>query len=81
MKKYPTPSYLDLHPKLESKVKNGSRSSYAERSLAQKIGSDYKLVEHKKTLQTYPTISGFENNLDTILSIEDQYYTGGDLYE
>ena len=81
LKKYPIPSYLDLHPRLESKVKNGSRSSYAERSLAQKIGLNYELAENKKALQLYPTINGFENNSDTILSIENKYFTGGDLYE
>ena len=81
LKKYPIPSYLDLHPKLESKVKNGTRSSYAERSLAQKIGSDYTVVEHKKALQLYPSINGFENNSDTILRIEDKCFTGSNLYE
>ncbi len=81
LKKYPIPSYTDLHDKLESKVKNGSRSSYVEKSLAQKVGSTYKLVSYKDKLLLFANIKGFEMNKDTLLSVQDEFYTGNDFYE
>lgn len=80
LKKYPVPSYDELYAKLESKVKNGTRSSYVEKSLAQKIAKDYKVVTYKAKLQTHPNILGFELNKDTLLLIEQISYTGNDLY-
>ena len=80
LKKYPIASYEELHSKLESKVKNGSRSSYVERSLAQKIAKDYKVVTYKAKLQLYPNINGFEKNMDTVLRIEEKMYLGDDFY-
>ena len=80
LKKYPVASYDDLHAKLESKVKNGSRSSYVEQSLAQKIAKDYKVVTYKAKLQLYPKIIGFDQNKDTLLSIEEKSYVGDDFY-
>ena len=80
LEKFPIPSYEELHAKLESKVKNGSRSSYVERSLARKISVNYKVVTFKARLQRYPDINGFENNKDTLLSIQDIMYTGDDFY-
>ena len=81
LKKYPIPSYEDLYAKLDSKVKNGSRSSYVEKSLAQKIGSDYKVVTYKAKLQLYPSVKGFAKNKDTLLNIQDKIYNGNDFYE
>lgn len=78
--KFPIPSYEELHAKLESKVKNGSRSSYVERSLARKIGMDYKVVTYKAALQLYPNINDFENNRDTLLSVQNIMYTGDDFF-
>jgi len=80
LKKYPIPSYEELHTKLESKVKNGTRSSYVEQSLAQKIAKDYKVVTYKAKLQAYPNLSGFEGNKDTLLLIQEMSYNGNDLY-
>ena len=80
LKKYPIASYEELHSKLESKVKNGSRSSYVERSLAEKVAKDYMVVTYKAKLQLYPNINGFENNKDTLLSIEEKKYIGHDFY-
>lgn len=80
LKKYPVPSYVELHSKLESKVKSGSRSSYVERSLAQKIALNYTLIMHKDKLQLFPYIKDFENNQDTLLVVENKYFTGDDLY-
>lgn len=80
LKKFPIASYEELHSKLESKVKNGSRSSYVERSLAEKIAKDYMVVTYKAKLQLYPNINGFENNKDTVLSIEEKKYSGHDFY-
>ncbi len=80
LKKYPIASYEELHAKLESKVKNGSRSSYVERSLAQKVAKDYKVITYKAKLQLYPNIIGFEKNADTLLRIEEKYYSGNDFY-
>lgn len=81
MNKYTVPSYVDLHSQLESKVKNGSRSSYVERSLAQKIGSKYKLIEFRDKLQLFPNLDGFEHNADTILIVENKYFIGADFYD
>ena len=80
LKKYPIASYEELHSKLESKVKNGSRSSYVERSLAQKVAKDYMVVTYKAKLQLYPNVNGFENSKDTLLSIEEKKYSGHDFY-
>ena len=80
LKKYPIASYEELHSKLESKVKNGSRSSYVERSLAQKVAKDYRVVTYKAKLQLYPNVKGFENSKDTLLSIEEKKYSGHDFY-
>ena len=80
LKKYPIPSYEELHEKLEAKVKNGSRSSYVEKSLAKKIAADYKVVTYKAKLQIYPTIEGFKSNKDTLLTIQNKAYTGNDFY-
>ena len=81
LKKFPVPSYEVLYPKLESKVKNGSRSSYVERSLAQKVSKDYKVITYKAKLQLYPNLNGFANSNDTLLKVEDRIYTGNDLYD
>ncbi len=78
---YPIPSYVDLHSQLESKVKNGSRSGYVERSLAQKIALNYKVIEHKDILQLSANFSDLENNFDTILVVENKYFTSHNLYE
>lgn len=80
LKKYPVPSYEELYPKLESKVKNGSRSSYVERSLAERIVQDYRYVTYKNNLQKHHTIDGFEQSVDTLLRIEDKLYDGRDFY-
>lgn len=80
LKKYPIASYDELYPKLESKVKNGSRSSYVERSLAQKVAKDYIVVTYKAKLQLYPNIVGFENNRDTLLSVQEKNFYGHDFY-
>ncbi len=63
---------MSFMSKLESKVKNGSRSSYVERSLAQKVAKDYKVVTYKAKLQLYPNINGFKNSKDTLLSVEEK---------
>ncbi len=78
---YPIPAYVDLHSQLESKVKNGSRSGYVERSLAQKIALNYKVIEHKDILQMNVNFSDLENNFDTILVIENKYFTSHNLYD
>ena len=80
LKKYPIPPYDDLHAKLESKVKNGSRSSYVERSLAQKIAADYKVVTYKAKLHKSASLNDFKNSTDTILSVEESIYSGNDFY-
>jgi peptidyl-prolyl cis-trans isomerase SurA len=80
LKKYPIGSYEELHAKLESKVKNGSRSSYVERSLAQKVAKDYQVVTYKAKLRLYPNIIGFENSKDTLLRVEDEMFSGHDFY-
>ena len=81
LKKYPIPPYEELHAKLESKVKNGSRSSYVEKSLARKISADYKVVTYKAKLQLYQSIRGFENNTDTLLTVQNVIYTGNDFFD
>lgn len=80
LKKYPIPDYEELYPQLESKVKNGSRSSYVERSLADRIVKDYRYVTYKNKLQKYPSIEGFEQSEDDVLRIEEKVFTGRDFY-
>lgn len=80
IKKYPVPSFEDMHAKLESKVKNGSRSSYVQQSLAGKIAANYKVVTQKAKLGLYPNIKDFSNNKDTLLVVQDKSFTGQDFY-
>ncbi|MGI9532567.1 peptidylprolyl isomerase [Lutimonas sp.] len=81
LQKYPIPSYEELHAKLASKVKNGSRSNYVEASLAQKVGAEYQVVTYKAKLQLHPGINGFSMSMDTLLKVEGNMYTGNDFYE
>jgi len=81
LEKYPIPPYEGLHAKLESKVKNGSRSSYVEKSLAQKISADYKIVTYKAKLQLFQSIRDYENKRDTLLIVQDVIYTGNDFFD
>lgn len=80
LKKYPVPSYTDLHSRLETKVKNGSRSGYVERSLAQNIAKDYSIEEYKGKWNNYAEIVDFKQGSDSMLRIEDQIYSYHDLY-
>lgn len=80
-KKYPIPSYEKLRPKLEAKVKNGSRAGYVERSLAEKVGKDYKLVINMKLLNSSRELRGFEDVMDTILQVQDRPYSADDFYQ
>ena len=73
LEKYPIPPYDELHAKLESKVKNGSRSSYVEKSLAEKISADYKVVTYKAKLQLFQSIRDYENRDDTLLIVQDVF--------
>lgn len=81
IKIYPVPSFADLHSKLEGKVKNSSRAGYVERSLAQKVAVDYTVETDLDKLYVYPGVSQMKNKNDTILRIEDKYYTVHNLYE
>lgn len=74
IKKYPIPSYEALYPKLESKVKSGSRAGYVEKALAEKISADYSVITYKANLHRYPKISDFENKNDTLLVVEGEAY-------
>ena len=73
-------TFKELDAKLESKVKNGSRSSYVEKSLALKISADYKVVTYKAKLQLFQSIRGYENNRDTLLTVQNVIYTGNDFF-
>ncbi len=57
---------MELHPKLESRVKNGSRSSYVEVHWPKRL---LKLpgITYKDKLQLFPYFNGFKDNLDTLL--------------
>ena len=80
LKKYPIGSYEDLKPGLEARVKNGSRAGYVERSLAQKVGADYDLFINMKVLRNAADIDNFSGSVDTILRVQDRYYSGDDFY-
>jgi peptidyl-prolyl cis-trans isomerase SurA len=79
-KKYPIPPYEELKPRLEAKVKNSSRAGYVERSLAQKVGSDYSLVINMKLLNSLKELNDFEGRTDTILKIQERVFVGDDFY-
>ncbi len=79
-KKYPVPSYEELKPRLEAKVKNGSRAGYVERSLAQKVGADYRLVIDMKLLNSTSNLEDFKGLSDTILQVEDRAYSADQFY-
>lgn len=81
IKIYPVPSFADLHSKLEGKVKNSSRAGYVERSLAQKLSVGYTIEADLDKLYAYPGVSQMKNKNDTILRIEDKYFTVHNLYD
>lgn len=81
LKKYPVPSFAELHSRLEGKVKNSSRAGYVERSLAQKIALDYTIETDLNQVYAYPGVAEMKNKNDTILRIEDKYFTAHKLYE
>ena len=80
-KKYPVPTYEELKPRLEAKVKNGSRAGYVERSLAGKVGEDYALVINMKLLNSTRELSRFEGVTDTILQVQDRAFSADDFYQ
>lgn len=81
LKMYPVPTFADLHSRLEGKVKNSSRAGYVERSLAQKIALDYTIETDLNKVYAYPGTAEMKNKIDTILKIEDKYFTAHNLYE
>ena len=80
-RKYPVASYEELKPRLEARVKNGSRAGYVEQSLAQKVGADYKLVINLALLNSKNGVEGFAGLQDTILRVEDRAYTADSFYQ
>ncbi len=79
-KKYPIPSYEDMKPRLEAKVKNGSRAGYVERSLAGKVGEDYELVINMRLLSSTRNLEEFKGINDTILQVEERVFSADDFY-
>lgn len=80
-KKYPVPPYEELKPRLEVRVKNGSRAGYVEESLARKIGSDYELIIDMNLLNSKKGVEDFAGLTDTILQVEDKAHTADEFYE
>ncbi len=80
-KKYPVPSYEELKPRLEVRVKNGSRAGYVERSLAEKVGADYELIVNMSLLNSRKNVKDFEGLSDTILRVEDRAYSADSFYQ
>jgi peptidyl-prolyl cis-trans isomerase SurA len=75
-KKFPVAPYEELRPKLETRVKNGSRSAVVERSLALKFSEIYAVQRNGKPLQTLGSLNELNKVTDTLLLIEDKAYTG-----
>jgi len=80
-KKHPIPSYEDLKPRLEAKVKNGSRAGYVERSLAGKVGKDYELVINMRLLNSTRDIEELKGVSDTILQVQERVFSADDFYQ
>jgi len=80
-KKYPLPSYEDLKPRLEAKVKNGSRAGYVERSLAEKVGKDYELVINMSLLSSTRDLEEFKGMTDTILQVQERVFSADEFYQ
>jgi peptidyl-prolyl cis-trans isomerase SurA len=76
IKKYPVKSFEELENELQYKVRNNNRSVIIKRSLAEKLGTDFKITENKPVLDQI-----FKNDYSSIdpktmiLSIEDMTYT------
>lgn len=81
IKKYPVKSYEELHNRLESRVKNGSRSGYVKHALARKLGEDYKVVTYKAKLSLHQHPDEWKGSQDTLLVVEEKVFTGNDFYE
>jgi peptidyl-prolyl cis-trans isomerase SurA len=80
-KKYPVPAYEKLKPRLEAKVKNGSRAGYVERSLAGKVGEDYEMVINLRLLNSTSGLRHLEGVTDTILQVEDRAFSADAFYQ
>lgn len=82
LKKIPVRSYAELHEELENKIKNGNRSVYLEKALADKLQKQYKIIENKGLLSFFYNLDTDGMNSDkTILQIENENYTTKDFSE
>jgi len=63
LKKHPVKPYDELHDNLESKIKNGSRSKYAENTLALQLSKNYAITENKNVLSSF-----YNNNKEEMKS-------------
>lgn len=79
LNKYPVKPYDALHDKLETKVKNGSRFKYVEKSLALKLSKNYTIVEHREILSAfYLHYKEKMTSNNALLGIEGVVYTAND---
>ena len=79
-KKHEVGSYEELKPRLEVRVKNGSRAGYVESSLARQVSEDYQLVINMKLLNEVTGVDELADRADTILQIQDRAYSADEFY-
>ncbi len=76
IKKIPIESYADLEKSLENKIKNGNRSKYVDKALAESLKKQYKITENVEELSSfYNTGASKITSGKTLLTIENQNYT------
>ncbi len=81
LKKYPIKTFEDSHDYIENKIKNGNRSKYVEKSLANEIEKQYNIIEYLEILSDfYAADIDKMKSSKTLLIIENKTFTSNDFY-
>lgn len=81
LKKYPIKTFEDSHDYIENKIKNGNRSKYVEKSLANEIEKQYNIIEYLEILSDFyvADIDKMKSS-KILLIIENKTFTSNDFY-
>ena len=80
LKKIPVESYEVMKPKLESRIRSGSRSTYVKRDLAERISKNYQIEENKVLLDKDYDLAAFQGNAEILLRINEEEFSGNDFF-
>ncbi len=81
LKKYPVKTFEESHDFLESKIKNGNRSKYVEKALANNLKKQYKIIEYLEVLSDFYAVDNDKmKSSKTLLIIENENFTSNNFY-